>query len=182
MFLIIYNTISCLLTGDEIMKLYIKQKVFSWRSKFFIKDENGNDKYYAEGEIFSWGRKLHIYDMNNNEVAFIRQKLFTFLPKYYIEIGGFTFIIIKQFTWLRSKYRFEGLSWTMEGNITSHEYQLVDNNELIMNMSKHWFTWGDSYELDIINLRNELKCLCIALAIDCMNEGSGSSSSTSSTN
>lgn len=158
------------------MKLYIKQKVFSWRDRFFIKDEYNNDKYYAEGEIFSWGRRLHIYDMNGNKVAFIRQKLFTFMPKCYIETNGDTFMIISQFNFFRPKYRFEGLPWTMEGRVMAHEYQVLNNGKLIMNMSKHWFTWGDSYELNIVNPNDKLKCLCIALAIDVMNAGSSSNS------
>ncbi len=29
------------------MKLYIKQKVFSWGDKFTVKDEAGRDRYYA---------------------------------------------------------------------------------------------------------------------------------------
>ena len=40
------------------MKLYIKQKVFSWGDKFTVKDETGRDRYYVEGEIFTFGRKL----------------------------------------------------------------------------------------------------------------------------
>ena len=35
------------------MKLYIKQKVFSWGDKFTVKDEAGRDRYYVEGEIFT---------------------------------------------------------------------------------------------------------------------------------
>ena len=44
------------------MKLYIKQKVFSWGDKFTVKDEAGRDRYYVEGEIFTFGRKLHVYE------------------------------------------------------------------------------------------------------------------------
>lgn len=46
------------------MKLYIKQKVFSLTSKFTVKDEAGNDRYFVEGEFspcaagcISWTRK-----------------------------------------------------------------------------------------------------------------------------
>ena len=53
------------------MKLYIKEKVFSWGDKFTVKDENGNDKYLVQGEVFSWGKKLHVYDSVGREVAFI---------------------------------------------------------------------------------------------------------------
>ena len=42
------------------MKLYIKQKVFSWVDRFTVFDETGADKYYVEGEFFSWGKKLHV--------------------------------------------------------------------------------------------------------------------------
>lgn len=51
------------------MKLYIKEKVFTWGDQFTVKDERGNDKYVVEGEVFSWGKKLHVYDMTGREVA-----------------------------------------------------------------------------------------------------------------
>ena len=70
------------------MKLYIKQKVFSWAYRFTVKDANGNDRYYVEGEVFSWGKKLHVYDQNENEVAFIQQKVFSFLPTYHVFVNG----------------------------------------------------------------------------------------------
>jgi uncharacterized protein YxjI len=161
------------------MKLYIKQKVFSWRERFFIKDETGRDKYSAEGEIFSWGRKLHIYNANGEEVAFIKQKMFTFLPRYYIEIGSNTYTIVKEFSFFRPRFRIEGLAWTMEGDFLAHEYTLNDNTGTVMNISKHWFTWGDSYELDINNTKDELTCLCVALTIDCMQADSSSHSHSS---
>ena len=59
------------------MKLYIKEKVFSWGEKFFVKDALGEDKYTVEGPAFSIGKKLYIYDMFGRELAFIQQQLFT---------------------------------------------------------------------------------------------------------
>ena len=70
------------------MKLYIKQKVFSWNDKFSVVDEYGNDCYTVEGEMFSFGKKLHVYDMDGMEVAYIEQKLFTFKPRYHVYICG----------------------------------------------------------------------------------------------
>ncbi|TAH69432.1 MAG: hypothetical protein EWM47_07190 [Anaerolineaceae bacterium] len=57
----------------------------------------------------------------------------------------------------------------MEGNFWAHDYVMYDdsNNYEIMRMRKAWFTWGDSYELEIFNRDNELLCLCVALAVDC---------------
>ena len=52
------------------MKLYIKQKVFSWRDRFSVCDGRSEPCYTVEGEIFTWGRKLHIRDMAERELAF----------------------------------------------------------------------------------------------------------------
>jgi len=150
------------------MKLYMKQKVFSWADKFYITDDQGNSRYYVEGEIFSWGKKLHIYNNSGDEVAFIRQKLMTFLPRYHVEINGnVVATIVKDFTFFRQSYHLEGINWQVDGDFLAHEYVMFDNREEIMRMSKAWFTWGDTYELDIYNPANEILCLSVALAIDC---------------
>ena len=151
------------------MRLYIKQKVFSWRDRFLVKDEVGNDRYTAEGEFFTWGKKLHIYYASGEEVAFIRQKVLSFMPRFFIEIGGQVVCeIVKEFTFFRQSYRLAGVPWHLSGDIWAHEYSLDDHSGMhIMRMSKKWFTWGDSYELDILDPQNELLSLCVALAVDC---------------
>ncbi len=35
-----------------------------------------------------------------------------------------------------------------------------------MSITKHWFTWGDSYELTIENKDDAVLCLGIVIAID----------------
>ena len=163
------------------MQLYIKQKVFSWRDRFAVKDAAGYDRWFAQGEIFSWGRKLHVYDAHGREVAFLRQKLWTFFhQKYFIELGGQTYALVKEFTFGRPRFYLEGLPWRMEGNFWAHEYDLFDGRGVIMHISKHWFTWGDSYLLDIPDPRNELLCLCVALAVDCMQADAAQSSAAAS--
>lgn len=151
------------------MKLYIKQKVFSWNDKFTVKDENGTDKYYVEGEFFSWGKKLHVKDVGGNEVAFIQQKVLSFLPKYFVFINGEQVAeIVKEFTFLRPKYSIDGLGWSINGDFMSHNYEITQNGMPIVSISKEWMTWGDSYELDIANPRDEIVALSVVLTIDCV--------------
>jgi uncharacterized protein YxjI len=154
------------------MRLYMKQKVFSWRDLFEIRDEADRARWYAHGEIFSWGRKLHVYDADGREVAFIRAKVVSFLSRYFIETGGETHMLVKEFTILRPRFRLEGSKWSIEGDFFAHEYRISDGPETVMSMSKRWLTWGDTYEMDIPRLENELLALCIALTIDCMNADS----------
>ena len=162
------------------MRLYIKQKVFSWRDKLFVKDEFGNDRYYAQGEIFSWGRKLHLYYADGQEVALIRQKVFSFLTRYYIDVGGYTYTLVKEFTFLKPRLHIEGIQWRVEGDFWAHDYSLCDQYGMVMRISKRWFTWGDAYDLDIPNPANELMSLCVALAIDCIQADSAAAAAASS--
>lgn len=99
------------------MKLYMKQKVFSWVDKFTVKDENGQDKYNIEGELFSFGKKLHIYNAIGTETAFIQQKVFSFLPRHFVFVDGSQVAEInKEFTFLCPKYSIEGLGWDITIN------------------------------------------------------------------
>lgn len=149
------------------MKLYMKQKVFSFKDKFTIKDEQGNDKYYIEGEFLSLGKKLHIYDMNYNELAFVRQKILAFMPKFTVEVGGREIAeIVKKLTFLRPKYYVDGLGWEVNGDLFSHNYSIFSGTDEIVSISKIFMSWGDTFELDIKDNGNEVIALAVVLAID----------------
>ena len=151
------------------MKLYIKQKVFSWKDKFTVKDECGQDKYTVEGEFFSWGRKLHVYDMAGREVAFIAQKVMSFLPEYHVSRDGREVAVVKQkFSFMRPKFEIAGLGWQVEGSFWQHDYQIYQAGSRIVSISKEWMTWGDSYELDIANDEDEIIALAVVLTVDCV--------------
>ena len=164
------------------MKIYIKQKVFTLGDKFTVKDINGNDRYYVEGEVFSWGKKLHVYDMNGNEAAFIQQKVFSFLPRYFVYVGDEQVAeIVKEFSFLFPRYSIEGLGWDIEGRFMAHDYEITQNGRPIVTISKEWMTWGDSYELDIADSKDEIVALAVVLTIDAvMASNSGVSVSISS--
>ncbi len=162
------------------MKLYIKQKVFSWGDEFRIYDENENDKYHVKGEVFSFGKKLHLYSLSGNELAFIHQKVWSFLPKFFISRNGVDVAqVIKQFTFFRQEYIVEGLGWTVSGNFWAHEYEISAAGRMIASISKRWFTWGDTYEIDIANNADEIMVLCVMLIIDAVIAQSNSSASSS---
>ena len=157
------------------MKLYIKEKVFSWADQFTVKDAYGNDKYTVKGELFSWGKKLHVYDRTGREVAFVKQELWSFLPKFSVFCHGTQVAQIrKEFTFLFHRYRIDGLGWEVDGSFFAHEYEITRNGQRIVTISKEWMTWGDSYELDIANPADEIVALAVVLTIDCvMESGSG---------
>ncbi len=150
------------------MKLYMRQKVFTWVDRFTVKDENGQDKYHVEGE-FSFGKKLHIFDMAGVEVAFIKQKVFSFMPRFFVFVNGQQLAeIIKEFTFLSPKYCINGLDWEIDGDFLSHDYEIDRNGGTIVTFHKQWMTWGDCYEIDIADEKDEIVALSVVLAVDCV--------------
>lgn len=161
------------------MKLYIKEKVFTWGDQFTVKDERGNDKYVVEGEVFSWGKKLHVYDMTGREVAAIRQEVWSFLPRYYVFCGDRQVAEIKkEFTFFFPKYRIDGLGWEIDGSFMAHEYEITQSGRTIVSIRKEWMTWGDSYELNITNPSDEIVALAVVLTIDCVMEAAAAAASS----
>ncbi len=151
------------------MKLYIKQKVFSWNDRFTVKDEFGDDRYTVEGEIFTLGRKLHVYDRSDTEVIFIAQKVWSWMARYIVSIHGNPAAEVAQkFTWFRPKYEIIGPDWQVEGNWHGHDYEVLNGSgSCVVRITKEWMTWGDTYELDIADPADELLALAVVLAIDC---------------
>ena len=109
------------------MKLYFKQKVFSFRQRSEIYDEFGNVLFNAVGEI-SLARKMHIYDRTGNEVAYVERKLLRLLPRFSIYVmGQYVTDIVKEFTFFKPSYVFERIGWRVDGEIFSHDYRVFSD-------------------------------------------------------
>lgn len=160
------------------MKLCIRQQVFSWKDKFSIFDEQGQTRYTVEGELFSFGKKLHLYDLDGREAAFLQQKVMSFTPRFFVYIDGREVAeIVKKLTFLRPKYEIEGLGWQIEGDFWDHDYRITRSGLTIVTIRKQWLTWGDCYELDVADPRDEITALAVVLAIDAALAASQSSGS-----
>lgn len=163
------------------MKLYIKQKVFSWNDKFTVKDEAGTDRYFVEGEIFSFGKKLHVYDIHQTERIYLHQKVWSFLPRFYVFVDGLQIAeIVKEFTFFKPRYSVLGLNWEVNGNFWAHDYEILNQGHVVVTIKKEWLTWGDTYVLDINDARDEINALAVVLAIDAVMSQQRSSANSSS--
>ena len=153
------------------MKLYIKEKVFSWTDKFTIKDEYGEDRYTAQGELLSLGKKLHVYDRFGEEVITIRQKLVSLLPRYTIYVRGRELgQLVKKISFLRPKYVLEGTGWEINGDFMALSFSVTQGGFPVFSIHREWMSWGDSYEVEIPDPSLELQALAVVLAVDCANE------------
>lgn len=154
----------------EIMiKLYIRQKVFSIGDRYNIVNENGQPVFSVESEIFTFGAKIHLYDVTGQELYFIQQKLFKFLPEYNIYTGdSHCATIKKEFSFLKPRLNITSQfgDFTFDGNLFAMDFVILNNGNLVGELHKKWLSWGDCYEL-IVNDDNDAPFLCaISIAID----------------
>ena len=153
------------------MKLYMKQKVFSWGDTYDVYDEWGNARYYVKAEIFTLGHQIHVYEkQTGREVGSIHQHLFAFTPGFDIVMDGQRVgVIKKRFALFSQTYDVDFRGWTREGDIFKWDYQVMQGSMQVMSISKEWLTWGDTYVMEFSNPAHELPGLLLVLAIDAAN-------------
>ena len=164
------------------MKLYLKQKFFSWKDRAWVKNEFGEDSYFIEGKVVSLGKKLRLMDTQERELAFIRQKVPALLPTFFIEIDGRQVAQIKkQFTFLKPKYVIDGPGWEVQGDFFGHDYVVLEGDKTVISIHKKWMSWGDSFELDIAYGTDPVLALSVVLAIDAVMDAETAAAASSST-
>ena len=153
------------------MKLALKEKVFSLKEAFTVMNEAGDPVYEVSGKLLSVGHKLTVSDMDGQEVAYIHQKVLSLVPKYFIEVAGQEEVELKgHITLLKPHYTLEAPDekWEIRGDFTAHEYEMKRGRDVVASVAKQWFSWGDTYLLDVPDDADALPALGVMLAIDCI--------------
>ena len=98
------------------MKLYFKQRFFSWFDSYDIYHEDGSVAYTVEGKL-SWGHCLHILSPQGEHIATVQQRVLTFLPKFELYVGDRCVgEIRKEFTLFRPSFSLDFCGWTVDGS------------------------------------------------------------------
>ncbi len=161
-------------------ELYIKQKVFSLSGKFTVKDERENDAYYVEGSFLKIPKTFSIMNAQREEVALITKKVFSLLPKFFVEVNGQEVLTIqKEFSFFKARYSIDAAGVEVRGNWWDMEFQVFQHGMVIGNVSKEWFSWGDSYKVEIINEEMEILMIALVVAIDCVKADQAAAASAS---
>lgn len=155
------------------VKLLIKQRVFSWTDTYDIYDENGLPKYYVRADFFTLGHRLHIYSTQTGaEIGMIQERVFAWLGKADISVGGrMTGTLSRRWSWFRPKYSIDYNGWNIEGDFMGWDYSIVSPDGMIAKISKELMHWGDTYSILVKDNHNELDVLIMALSIDMLNCG-----------
>ena len=154
------------------MKLYFKQRMFSWFDSYDIyymngPEETGDVAFTVEGKL-AWGHCLHILDPQGRHIATVQQQVFTLLPKFDMYVGEECVgTIRKEFTFLRPAFTLDYNGWRVEGSFMEWDYTIVDGaGRQVAAVSKELFHWTDTYVIDVADERDALYALMVVLAID----------------
>ena len=158
------------------MRYVMKQKLFCWGDDFTIKDEQGRDVFFVDGKAFSIGEKLSFQDMAGNELAFIRQKLLAWGPTYEIYRGSELAAVVKKhlFTFLNCKFTVDVPGpddLEAEGNFLDHEYRFTRGGRIVATVSKQWFSWTDTYGVEVADGEDAVLLLASTVVIDMVCHG-----------
>ncbi|MHC4779498.1 MAG: LURP-one-related/scramblase family protein [Planctomycetota bacterium] len=152
------------------MRYMMKEKFWSFGNDFTIKDDAGRDVFFIDGAAFSWGHKLSFQDMAGAELAFISQKLLTFKPKFEIFAEGRKFAeVVKEFTWFKSRFTLDvpgPNDYSIDGSFWEHEYVFTRSGREVAWVSKEYFTWSDTYGIDIVEGEDDVAILATCVVID----------------
>ena len=153
------------------MRYVMKQKLFSWGDDFTIKNDAGKDVYFVDGKAFSLGDQLSFQDLKGNELAFIKQKLFKLATTYEIHRAGVIAAVVKKQLFALIHHRFtvdvpgpDDLE--ANGSFTDHEYTFKRGDRTVATVSKQWFTWADTYGVDIVDGEDDVLILASSVVID----------------
>ncbi|WP_166000350.1 LURP-one-related family protein [Bacillus sp. Cs-700] len=161
-------------------QLYMKQKVFSLSGKYTVKDQQENDRYYVEGSFMQVPKTFSILNTSREEVALIEKKAFTLLPKFFVEVNGQEILSIKkEFSFLKARYTIDVAGIEVSGNWWDMDFQVLQDGEIIAKVGKEWFTWGDSYKLQILDDEMETIIIALVVAIDCVKSDQAAAASAS---
>jgi uncharacterized protein YxjI len=153
------------------MRYVMKQKLFSFTDDYKITDADGKDAYCVDGKLLSLGKNLSFQDMEQRELAHIQQKLLNWGPTFEITRDGELVAVVKKelFTFFHCVFHVDEPghdSLTAEGNFNDHEYVFTRAGQQVASVSKQWFTFADTYGVEVEGDEDPVLILACTVVID----------------
>lgn len=153
------------------MRYRIREKVWTIRDRYVIRDPDDVELFHVEGELMSFGKKLTLSTADGRELARIEQKVFAWRPTYFLRRSGRPEARIRRMYRPIFKPRFEieapgEPSIVASGNLWAHEFEFQRGSKRIGLVSKKVFSWADSYGVEIDDEEDQVLLLAAAVVID----------------
>jgi len=153
------------------MRYVMSQRLFSLGDDFRIKTEDGRDAFVVDGKLLSIGDKFSLQDLAGNELASIQQKLLSLTPTYQVYRSGQLYATVKKsmFTLFRAKFEIDvpgPNDLEAQGDFLDHEYTFNRGGQAVAQVSKRWFSFSDTYGVEVAPGEDDVLMLACAVVID----------------
>ena len=153
------------------MRYVMRQKLLSLADNFTIKNEQEQDVFLVKGKVFSFGDKLSFQDLAGNELVFIDQRLLNWSPTYELWKGEELLAVVKRelFSFIHHRFTVDvpgPNDLEAEGDFLDHEYTISRGGSVVATVSKRWFSWADTYGIEIADGEDDVLVLAAAVVVD----------------
>jgi uncharacterized protein YxjI len=153
------------------MKYRMKQDWIAFGDDFTITDESGHVVAKVDGKVFSIGDKLTFHDAQGREIGVISQRLISLRPSYEITRGGNVVAVVSKdfFTLFRCSFTVDVPGpddLEAQGNLLDHDYVFSRHGQTVATVSKGWFSFRDSYCIDVAPGEDPFLIVASAVVID----------------
>ncbi|MEZ0092631.1 LURP-one-related/scramblase family protein [Streptacidiphilus sp. EB129] len=153
------------------MKFLMRDRMFSIGDDHWITTEHGEKAYLVDGKVLRISDTFELKDPHGHTVAVIKKKLVSVRDAMKIERGGETLATVKKklFTPFRDKYEaqlHDGRELEVHGDFFDHEFDIDEGGHRVARVSRKWFTFRDTYGIDVKDGQDVPLLLCVAVCVD----------------
>lgn len=152
-------------------RFQLRQKIFAFGDDYTIKDERGRERFFVDGKVLTLRNTLVFEDMQENELAVIRQRILAWGPTFEIERDGKVAAIVKKhlFTLFRCRFTVDVPGpddLEAQGSFFDYEYEFTRGGRRVAEVSKRYFSFTDSYGVEIADGEDAVLLLAATVVID----------------
>ncbi|MFC5909648.1 LURP-one-related/scramblase family protein [Streptacidiphilus monticola] len=156
------------------MKYLMRERIFGFGEDHWIRDEHDDKVFLVDGKSLRIRETFELKDAETRETLLeVKKRLLSFRDRMNIERDGDTIATVhkKLLHLFRDKYLVEfedGVTPDIEitGNFLDHEYQLEQEGRRIAQVSKKWFSFRDTYAIDVEEGVDVPLVLAVAVCVD----------------
>jgi uncharacterized protein YxjI len=155
------------------MKFHIKERAWTLREEFLVRDQGGQPVFKVKGKFFHIGDNLLVIDLGSREeVAHIKQKVIALTPHYEIYKDGAHWASLHEKLLHLFGERFKislenGETYHIQGNIWNWDFTVSnERGDLLAQISKRISLFEDSYAVDIAQDVDVPLMISLAIAIE----------------
>jgi len=154
------------------MRFILKERIFSLRESYYIRDDNNNNAFEVTGRLIGFREKLKLRDLSGNTLATITEKMISLRPVYSISRPNQPDAKVKKdfINMLRDGFSVnldDGLpDLRIQGNILEHNYTMEQDGKVVAQVSKKWISLRDSYVVDVSDGEDAVLIVACAIVVD----------------